>query len=88
MITNYPRFEDGWICLYVFYRTRENNEGCDVCCEMINKCETYGADKEDDYIYIRDGLAWTTSICPENKKFLQTAMILIKLRALKVFIYV
>ncbi|GLV39971.1 hypothetical protein CBL_10867 [Carabus blaptoides fortunei] len=83
VITNYPRFVDGWICLYVFYKSRDNNEGCDVCTEMIIKCAACRVDKEEDYFYYRDGLAWTTSICPDNKKFIQTAMILIKLRALK-----
>lgn len=88
LLNYYPRYIEGWVCLYIFYLARENYPGCEVCKERLNtlsKCEEI---LEDDFLTCSDDIAWTTRIFPKDNKFFQTSMILLKLRAINVSIYV
>lgn len=84
LLNYYPRYVEGWVCLYVFYLARENHAGCDVCEERIDSlpglADPQNPQSPRDELFSADDIAWTTDIYPKRNKFFQTCMILLKMR--------
>ncbi|KAJ3643953.1 hypothetical protein Zmor_011166 [Zophobas morio] len=74
-----PRWVEGWVVLYLFYKDVENQGGMDLSLEMALKFLDDPRYKDDDFSK-REDLIWTSSICPKTIYF-KASILLLKMRA-------
>ncbi|XP_023311235.1 cilia- and flagella-associated protein 70-like, partial [Anoplophora glabripennis] len=73
-----PRWVEGWVSLFLFYKKIDIYEGMDMAMDMVKK---YLDDERttSDYFSEMEDLLWTSKICPKTM-FFRTAVLLLKMR--------
>ncbi|XP_011500450.1 PREDICTED: tetratricopeptide repeat protein 18 [Ceratosolen solmsi marchali] len=76
----YPRFSEGWVILHLLYVKTEYYPGIDITLQLAEKClKDRIPDKDTMEILEKEPIAWSTNLCSENRIFILTAVLLLKL---------